>query len=77
MRGLPHYPLPSLADCIATNLAAGRLTSPDVRFAGIAINTAALDAAAADRVLKETGDKLGLPCVDPVRTGVGAIVDGL
>ena len=77
MRGLPGFPLPSLEDCIAANLQAARLTNPAVRCVGIAINTAALDAAAATRLLAETADRLGLPAVDPLRTGVGAIVDRL
>jgi len=77
MRGLPHYPLPSLEDCIAANLQAARLTNPDVRCVGVAINTSALDAAAADKALAETAARVGLPAVDPLRTGVGAIVDQL
>jgi uncharacterized NAD-dependent epimerase/dehydratase family protein len=77
MRGLPHYKLPSLQDCIDANLAAGRLTSPEIRCAGISINTAALDASTADSLLKQTADAFGLPCVDPVRGGVAAIVDRL
>jgi uncharacterized NAD-dependent epimerase/dehydratase family protein len=77
MRGLPGYRLPSLHDCIETNLRAARLTSSDVTCVGIAINTSALDASAADSLLKQTADAFGLPCVDPVRTGVGAIADRL
>ena len=77
MRGLPHYKLPSLAECIETNLAAARLTSPDVRMVGISLNTSALDAASADAILRQTEDSFGLPCVDPVRSGVGPIVDRL
>jgi len=77
MRGLPHYPLPTLRDCIDANVAAGRLTNPEVRCAGISINTSALDASTADSLLKQTADAFGLPCVDPVRGGVAEIVDRL
>jgi uncharacterized NAD-dependent epimerase/dehydratase family protein len=77
MRGLPHYPLPSLRDCIDANVAAGRLTNPEVRCTGISINTSALDASTADSLLKQTADAFGLPCVDPVRGGVAEIVDRL
>lgn len=77
MRGLPHQPMPSLEQCLEANLAAARLVSPDVRCAGIAINTKALEPDAALRLLKDTEDNEGLPCVDPVRTGVEAIVDRL
>jgi D-glutamate N-acetyltransferase len=77
MRGLPHYKLPSLRDCIDANLAAGRLTNPGIGCVGISINTAALDASTADSLLKQTADAFGLPCADPVRGGVAAIVDRL
>jgi uncharacterized NAD-dependent epimerase/dehydratase family protein len=77
MRGLPTYKLPDLKDCIDANLAAARLTNNAVRCVGLSINTAGLDAAAARDYLHATGDRLGLPCVDPVRTGVGPIVDNL
>ena len=77
MRGLPTYKLPDLKECIRVNEEMGRLTNPKIRTVGVAVNTSALDAAAADRYLKETADKLGLPCVDPVRTGVAAIADRL
>ncbi|BBK37762.1 hypothetical protein STAQ_28400 [Allostella sp. ATCC 35155] len=75
MRGLPTYPLPSLEECIRVNEEMGRLTNPNCKVVGLAINTAALDADAAERYLKEQQDKFGLPAVDPVRTGVAAIVD--
>jgi uncharacterized NAD-dependent epimerase/dehydratase family protein len=77
MRGLPHYPLPSLRDCIDANIAAGKLTYSETRCVGISINTSALDASTADSLLKQTADAFGLPCVDPVRGGVAAIVDRL
>ena len=77
LRGLPEYPLPNLENCIAANLAAARLTNPGAKFVGAAINTAALNDAAARRCLVETEARLGLPCVDPVRTGVARIADML
>lgn len=77
MRGLPHFPLPDLADCIALNERCARLTNPDAKVIGLAFNTSALDPQAAERVLKEAEDRFGLPAVDPVRTGVAAIVDRL
>ena len=77
MRGLPDYPIPDIGVCIEANLAAAALTNPDVRFAGISINTSALGAEAADDLLAETRKATGLPCVDPMTTGVGPIVDEL
>ncbi|BBL75712.1 N-acetyltransferase DgcN [Methylomagnum ishizawai] len=75
MRGVPGYPLPDLAECIAANEAAARLTNPKARCIGVSINTAHLSTAAAGRLLEDTRNRLGLPCVDPLRTGVAALVD--
>jgi uncharacterized NAD-dependent epimerase/dehydratase family protein len=77
MRGLPHFPLPNMRECIDTNLAAGRLTNPGVRCVGISLNTANLATDEAARIIGETEEALGLPCVDPLVTGVGPIVDHL
>ncbi len=77
MRGLPTYKLPDLKSCIERNVEAAQLTNPAARCVGFSINTGGLDGAAARDYLRETEDRLALPCVDPVRTGVGAIVDHL
>jgi uncharacterized NAD-dependent epimerase/dehydratase family protein len=75
--GMEHRPLPSLEDCMELNLRTARLTNAGARFIGVSLNTRNLDQAAAEAVLAETAARLGLPCVDPVRTGVAAIVDAL
>ncbi len=74
MRGVDH-PLPTISEVIDLTVRCGRLTNPDIRCIGIAINTAALDDAGARTLLERTGDEHGLPAADPVRYGVGAIVD--
>jgi len=77
MRGLPNYQLPDLKLCIERNVEAAQLTNPSVRCVGISVNTAGLDPASSRDYLRRTEDEHGLPCVDPMRTGVGAIVDRL
>lgn len=77
MRGLPGYKLPQLKACIDANITAARLTNPAVRCVGISINTAGLDEAAALDLLRRTEAEFCLPTVDPVRTGVAAIVNQL
>ncbi|HZK92083.1 MAG TPA: N-acetyltransferase DgcN [Stellaceae bacterium] len=77
MRGLPTYKLPDLRECIDANLAAARLTNQAVRCVGLSVNTAGLDPEAGRDYLRRTEARLGLPCVDPVRTGVGPLVDKL
>ncbi|MDV5824745.1 N-acetyltransferase DgcN [Sphingobium naphthae] len=75
MRGLPHYQPPRLDDCLEANLRAARLTNPQVRAVGIALNTSAMDAAQATDLCARTADMFGLPCSDPYRMGVDAMVD--
>jgi D-glutamate N-acetyltransferase len=77
MRGLPTYKLPDLKLCIDRNIEAAQLTNPAVRCVGLSINTSGLAPDAARDYLRQTGERLELPCVDPVRDGVGPIVDRL
>jgi uncharacterized NAD-dependent epimerase/dehydratase family protein len=77
MRGLPHYPLPDLKDCMALNLKAAQLVNPAVKFVAASINTSGLSPADGDAYLAKVEKEIGLPAVDPVRTGVGRIVDQL
>ena len=77
MRGLPDFPLPSLTQCMEANLNAARLTNPNVKCIGIAINTKAFSEEEAEAFLKKTEAEMGLPTVDPVRSGVGRLVDAL
>jgi len=77
MRNLPERPLPDLRTCLEANLAAARLTNPAVVAVGVALNTARLDAAEAERYCAQMQDQLGLPCQDPVRMGVDLIVERL
>ena len=60
-----------------TQCRAAQLTNPAARCVGVSVNTAALDAGTARDYLRRTEDELGLPVVDPMRSGVGAIVDRL
>ena len=77
MRGIPGRALPELADCLAANLEAARLTSPGVRAVGISFNTSTLDREEARRLCARTEDRLGLPCTDPVAFGIEPILDRL
>ncbi|MEO1460255.1 MAG: DUF1611 domain-containing protein, partial [Pseudomonadota bacterium] len=77
LRGLPHYPIPSIDDLGPLALSLARLVNPEVRVVGASINTAALDEAAAQAYLAETEARLGLPCVDPFRQGADRLVEAL
>jgi uncharacterized NAD-dependent epimerase/dehydratase family protein len=77
VRGLPHYKLPTLEECIEANLWAARRTNPAVKCLGISLNTWKLGEADALRVIAETEKRLGLPTVDSIRTGTGKLVDAI
>ena len=68
-------PIASIDDVIDQTLALGRLTNPSVRCVGIAFNTAALDNQAAKRAIEQARRDYALPVCDPMRHGVGALVD--
>lgn len=70
-------PLPTIRQVMDLTETCGRLTNPDIRCVGIAINTAALSEQDAHRVLDETEREYSLPTSDPVRFGVDAIIDKL
>ena len=76
MRGVAH-PLPTIGEVIQANIAAGRLTNPAIAPLGIAINTEHLDETTAREVCEAAAAEWGLPATDPVRFGVGPLVDRL
>lgn len=75
MRNIPSRTLPGLQECIDANLSAAHLVNPGVQMAGVALNTRLMDASTAKRTCEAVEDETGLPCQDPLRDGVGRIVD--
>ena len=73
--GWDHYALPSISECIEMHVIMGRRTSPDIRCVGVSVNTSALPAEQRERYLADLAAETGLPCVDPLIDGCGAIVD--
>lgn len=73
----PDVPLPELEAYAEHYLWAARVVNPDVRLLGVSLNTSAVEADDRPRVMREMERRFGLPCVDPVRTGTGPIVDRL
>lgn len=70
-------PIPSIDAVIDQTLKLGTLTNPAIRCIGLAINTARLDPISASACLAAAEATHGLPTCDPMRTGVGPIVDHL
>ena len=67
--GHPEYVLPSIEETIELTLRLGRRTNPAIRCAGVSLNTAPLDASAAEILLAQESERFGLPVADPMRGG--------
>jgi uncharacterized NAD-dependent epimerase/dehydratase family protein len=59
------------------HIEAARLTNPKVVCVGVSIDTSSMEQDAATEYLDELEDMLGVPCVDPLKTGVASVVDRL
>jgi len=68
-------PIAAISEVIELTIRHGRLVNPDIRCVGVAVNTRALDEAAARVLLDRTAAEHRLPAVDPLRFGVEPIVD--
>ncbi|MGI9481906.1 MAG: N-acetyltransferase DgcN [Hyphomicrobiales bacterium] len=74
MRGVEHK-LPTIQQVIDRVVLEGSLTNRGIRCVGICVNTSALNEDKATAYLEKTSAEHGLPAVDPIRTGTGAIVE--
>ncbi|EIC85865.1 N-acetyltransferase DgcN [Serratia sp. M24T3] len=77
MRHLPHQFMPTLKQCVDTNLAAASLTNPDVKLAGFSLNTSGVDEAEAKAALAEISREFGVPATDPVRFGISELAQSI
>jgi uncharacterized NAD-dependent epimerase/dehydratase family protein len=75
--GWPDFPLPSIHDIIDLTLRIGSRVNPEIQVVGISANTSALSKGERDAYLASLSREHGVPAVDSVATGVGAIVDEL
>jgi uncharacterized NAD-dependent epimerase/dehydratase family protein len=69
------FAIPTYRECFDVYLAAARLTNPAARFAGVSLNTSRLAERDAATAVETLAAELDLPCCDPIRHGVAAIVD--
>ncbi|MCP9926421.1 DUF1611 domain-containing protein [Cyanobium sp. CH-040] len=80
LKGLPQLPIPPLAELIAAAEALAALGRPDglrPKVRAVALNTAHLDAGAADQACTAVTAETGLFCVDAVRGGACTLLDAL
>ena len=60
-----------------TVLPLAQVANPSCKVVGVSINTAALDVVAAETMLAEVEQRMGIPAVDPFRQGANRLVDAL
>ncbi|MDX2416552.1 MAG: DUF1611 domain-containing protein [Xanthomonadales bacterium] len=73
--GWEHYALPSIREAIDLHVLLGGRTNPDIRCVGISINTSKLARNKRMDYLAGLTAETGLPCIDPIIDGCGAIVE--
>jgi uncharacterized NAD-dependent epimerase/dehydratase family protein len=71
------FPIPPMDEAIDIVLTSAHVTNPACIWAGISVNTSSLDAQLRQEYLADLAGKYGLPCVDPVATGMAGIADFL
>ena len=71
------FALPAIQDCIDQHVLLGKRTNPDIRCVGISVNTSALPTEKRLDYLASLSEETGLPCVDSMIDGCGAIVENI
>lgn len=77
IKGLDHIPAPDLRDCIDLNLKCASLTNPNVKLGGISLNCRTITDNEGAKMRAEIEKEFGVPCFDPMITGVKKFVDTL
>ena len=75
--GWPDYSIPSLSECMEANLRMALLTNPDVRIAGLSINTSKLPVDERAQYLADLSREMELPCSDPMVDGSQVIAENI
>ncbi|WCL54316.1 DUF1611 domain-containing protein [Gimibacter soli] len=74
IEGWEDFPLPTIEAVIERTILIGQLTNPNITCVGVSVNTSSLSADERGKYLADLSDRLGLPCVDALKTGTDAIV---
>lgn len=75
IKGWPDFDLPSIQDVIDRTIEIGKRTNPNIRCAGISVNSSNLDAEEAIAQMEQLENKHWLPVVDPIRFGVEKLIE--
>ncbi len=71
------FPIESLSKSIELALICARRVNPEARFVGVSINSSQVADDERGPMFARFADETGLPVVDPIKDGAGAIVDRL
>ena len=67
--GHPGHAVPSIEAVIEATVLMGRVTNPNIRCAGVSLNTGKLSPEAAQAEIEAVAARVGLPAADPLRGG--------
>jgi len=73
MRGVKNK-LPSISEVISKTIELGKLTNPDIKCAGIALNTSNMLNKSED-MKKMISDKHSIPCLDPLKDDLSDFIN--
>jgi uncharacterized NAD-dependent epimerase/dehydratase family protein len=69
MLGHAEFTLPTIEQVIEQTIVLGRVTNPEIRCAGISLNTGKLSATEAENEIARVAHRVSLPVADPMRGG--------
>jgi len=75
--GWDNFPLPDISEVIERTIEIGFSVNPRIKPVGISVNTSSLGEEEAQKYLHNLSHTYELPAVDPLRGGVGPIIDYL
>ena len=75
IRHIKEYNLPDISECIKTNLELGKLTNPNIKCAGISVNTSQMNESDTLQYIDKLSQETGFSVTDPCKFGVKDILD--
>ena len=77
IRHLADYNLPNILECIETNLNLGKLTNPNIKCAGITVNTSQMNEVDTVKYIEKLSEETGFAVTDPCKFGVDNIINNI
>ena len=77
LMGWSKFKTPTIKEVIDRTIQIGSLTNKKIRCVGVSVNTSSLSSVERENYLDNLSQKIGLPCVDPLKSGTQKIIDYL